>query len=129
MKLTAKQEKFDSIEKQSKSINVSAKSIKGGKRSGAGRKAGVVNKRTAAVQKAVAESGITPLDYMLSLMRAESDHEDAKVQVAREALRFEAAKAAASYVHPKLAAIEHSGGLKVAGLAEVLAGLNERRSH
>jgi hypothetical protein len=54
--------------------------------------------------------GVTPLEYMLTLMRQESDHEDPKVQVAREAMRFEAAKAAAPYVHPRLAAVEHTGG-------------------
>lgn len=42
-------------------------------------------------------------------MRQETAHEDPKVAVAREALAFEAAKAAAPYMHPRLAAIEHSG--------------------
>lgn len=53
--------------------------------------------------------GVTPLEFMLQVMRSPSDHEDAKVQVAREAMRFEAAKAAAPYIHPRLAAIEHTG--------------------
>lgn len=73
---------------------------RGGKRPGAGRKAGAPNKATAARQKAVTESGLTPLDYMLSIMRDE--------QMTTES-RFEAAKAAAPYVHPKLANVEHSG--------------------
>lgn len=46
---------------------------------------------------------------MLQVMRQETAHEDPKVAVAREALAFEAAKAAAPYMHPRLAAIEHSG--------------------
>lgn len=72
---------------------------KGGARPGAGRKKGVPNKRTAAVAKAVEESGITPLDYMLDVMRNCDD----------PAQRLDAAKAAAPYVHPKLANIEHTG--------------------
>lgn len=55
------------------------------------------------------EEGVTPLEYMLKIMRDESDHEDPKIQIAREAMRFEAAKAAAPYMHPRLAAIEHTG--------------------
>jgi len=73
---------------------------RGGKRPGAGRKVGAPNKATAARQKAVTESGLTPLDYMLSIMRDK--------QMTTES-RFEAAKAAAPYVHPKLANVEHSG--------------------
>lgn len=78
------------IEKQSKGI-------KGGKRPGAGRKAGVPNKRTAETQKAVEESGLTPLDYMLSVMRDTGQD---------EARRLAAANMAAPYVHPKLSAVE-----------------------
>lgn len=73
---------------------------RGGKRPGAGRKAGAPNRATAARQKAVTESGLTPLDYMLSIMRDEKMTTES---------RFEAAKAAAPYVHPKLANVEHSG--------------------
>lgn len=72
----------------------------GGAREGAGRKPGIPNKRTAELQKAVARAGITPLDYMLGIIRDTSiDHP----------IRLDAAKAAAPYVHPKLASIEHSG--------------------
>ncbi len=53
--------------------------------------------------------GVTPLEFMLALMRTESDHEDPRIQMSREAMRFEAAKAAAPYIHPRLAAVEHSG--------------------
>jgi hypothetical protein len=78
------------VEKQSKGI-------KGGKREGAGRKAGVPNKRTAEIQKAVEESGQTPLDYMLSVMRdAEQD----------EFRRLQAANMAAPYVHAKLSSVD-----------------------
>lgn len=84
-------------------------STRGGRRAGAGRKKGSATKRTREIADAAAANGITPLEFMLAIMNAPSDHEDAKVQVAREAMRFEAAKAAAPYVHPRLQAIEHAG--------------------
>jgi hypothetical protein len=71
--------------------------IKGGKRSGAGRKKGVPNKRTAEVQAAVEASGVTPLEYMLSIMRDEAKDE-------RD--RLHAAISAAPYVHAKLSSID-----------------------
>jgi hypothetical protein len=83
---------------------------RGGARKGAGRPAGSATKRTREIAERAMAEGVTPLEYMLTLMRQESDHEDPKVQVAREAMRFEAAKAAAPYVHPRLAAVEHTGG-------------------
>ena len=82
---------------------------RGGARKGAGRKPGSATKRTREIADKAAESGLTPLEYMLEVMRRPSDHEDEKIQLAREAMRFEAAKAAAPYVHPRLAAIEHTG--------------------
>jgi hypothetical protein len=73
---------------------------KGGARAGAGRKAGTPNKVTAELQAAVAESGETPRDYMLRVMRDPVvDHER----------RDKMAVAVAPYVHPKLAAVEHTG--------------------
>jgi hypothetical protein len=67
-----------------------------------GRKKGTPNKATAARQAEIAGSGLTPLDYMLSVMRDEQ---------ADTATRLDAAVKAAPYVHPKLATIEsrHSG--------------------
>jgi hypothetical protein len=44
---------------------------RGGKRDGAGRKPGAVNKATQEQREAVIESGLTPLDYLLSVMRDE----------------------------------------------------------
>lgn len=97
-------------EKQSKGINA----IKGGKRAGAGRKKGVPNKRTAEVQKAVEASGITPLEFMLKIMRTEpGEIEDRRVLQSIMEMRFEAAKAAAPYVHARLAAVELKGSLKL----------------
>lgn len=73
---------------------------RGGKRDGAGRKRGSPNKASIARQKQVAATGITPLDYMLTVMR------NPKAEKSR---RDEMAKAAAPYVHPKLAAKTISG--------------------
>src|SRR5205085_6055105 len=70
---------------------------KPGERRG-GRKHGTPNKATAARQAEVAASGITPLEYMLKVLRDEN---------ADPHQRFEAAKSAAPYVHPKLASIQH----------------------
>ena len=77
---------------------------RGGARPGAGRKSGAPNKRTAALQEAVAASGITPLDYMLAVMRDENNPKD---------MRLDAANKAAPFVHAKLAAVEHSGELSL----------------
>lgn len=72
---------------------------KGGLRPGAGRKPGVPNKRTAAKVAEVEASGLTPLDYLLTVLRDEALDREARV---------DAAKAAAPYVHARLAAVEHS---------------------
>ncbi len=62
-------------------------------------------------------SGITPLEYMIALMRAPKPERFKDETLADYEFRllgwrtqgFEAAKAAAPYLHPRLAAIEHSG--------------------
>ena len=72
----------------------------GGKRAGAGRKPGVPNKANAERQAEIAASGVTPLEYMLDVLRN---------PVADEKRRDWAAKEAAPYVHPKLAATELTG--------------------
>lgn len=68
----------------------------GGARPGAGRKPGTPNRATQEQRDAVAASGLTPLDYLLTVMRDEGNPTDT---------RLDAAKAAASYVHPKLSAV------------------------
>lgn len=68
-----------------------------------GRAAGVVNKKTAEVQKQVADSGMTPLEYMLEVMRDLANEP-------RE--RLSAAQAAAPYVHAKLSTIDLKADLK-----------------
>ena len=69
-----------------------------------GRPKGSPNKASIARQRAIAESGLTPLDYLLSIMRDEKED---------PAARREAAKAAAPYVHPKQSSVQMSGGLTV----------------
>jgi hypothetical protein len=69
----------------------------GGARPGAGRKPGSPNKVTAAKVAAIEASGMTPLDFMLKVMRDEDE------DMAR---RCDMAKGAAPYVHAKLASID-----------------------
>jgi hypothetical protein len=72
----------------------------GGPRTGAGRKPGAATKLNEAARIAAAEGGTMPLDYMLELLR--------NVHLPSDT-RFEAAKAAAPYVHAKLASVEMTG--------------------
>lgn len=83
------------IEKQS-----IASGHKGGKRDGAGRKRGVPNKATREMREAIKASGLTPLEYMLQVMRDENED---------EARRLHAASMAAPYVHAKLSCVEVAG--------------------
>lgn len=72
----------------------------GGSRPGAGRKPGAATAMNEEARKKALEGGISPLDYLLSVMRdTRSD----------ESKRIDAAKAAAPYVHAKLANIEVKG--------------------
>lgn len=71
---------------------------RGGTRAGAGRKSGAINRATAAQKKAVEEGGLTPLAYLLTVMR--------DVAVPRDE-RVDAANKAAPYVHAKLATVDH----------------------
>ena len=76
------------------------KMARGGRRAGAGRPPGARNKRTIArlrLAKGQLEAGIAPLEYMLSIMRDESQPQER---------RDEMAKAAAPYVHPRLNATD-----------------------
>jgi hypothetical protein len=75
-----------------------------------GRKKGTPNKATAAKEAAISESGLTPLDYLLMVMRDTGQPDD---------VRRDAAKAAAPYVHPRRAAIEHSGSIDTRPASEL----------
>lgn len=70
----------------------------GGARPGAGRPKGSPNKTDR--EKRVAATGMTPLDYMIEVLRDESNPRD---------VRLDAAHKAAPYVHPKLASVQHVG--------------------
>ena len=83
---------------------------RGGARKGAGRKKGSATKRTREIADNAAKDGITPLEYMLQVMRSEPPPGLEGPQIlSATMLRFEAAKAAAPYIHPKLSAVEHTG--------------------
>lgn len=73
---------------------------RGGSREGSGRPEGAITKRTREAAEKAMELGLTPLDYMLTVLRDEqADTKD----------RMWAAEKAAPYVHPKLANVEHTG--------------------
>lgn len=65
-----------------------------------GRQKGTPNKVTVAMRKAILEAGITPLEYMLNVMRDPTADEKRRDAMAAQA---------APYLHPKLQAITHSG--------------------
>ena len=76
---------------------------RGGPRTGAGRKTGAVSKATAARKVLIEEAskeGLTPLEFLLQVLRNPNERQD---------VRIDAAKSAAPYMHPRLAAVEHSG--------------------
>lgn len=78
---------------------------RGGARPGAGRKKGQLNKLTEERVRHIARAaadGITPLEVLLRSMRSAWDE-----QRTQDAVAY--AIAAAPYVHPRLAAVEHSG--------------------
>jgi hypothetical protein len=65
-----------------------------------GRSKGTPNKATAAKERAIAASGLTPLEFMLAALRDEDKTFD---------VRMDAAKAAAPYVHPRRAPVDSDG--------------------
>jgi len=92
----------------------------GGSRKGSGRKAGATTKKTREIANKLAESDeITPLEYMLNVMRTTDDDLKAqyekgdidaieyatklKMQIQR---RDNAAEKAATFLHPRLASIQ-----------------------
>jgi hypothetical protein len=77
---------------------------RGGPRPGAGRPKGTPNKKTAELRAKVEAEGVTPLDFLLGVMRDDAEDMDR---------RIECAKAAAQYVHPKLSSIEANVSARV----------------
>ena len=105
-------------------IQTNSNAGRGGARKGAGRKVGSKTAKTREIAVKAAAEGITPLEFMLQMMRQDSDHEDPKIQAQREAMRFEAAKACAPYIHPRLSSVEMNADVTVRSLAQELAELN-----
>jgi hypothetical protein len=99
--------------------NNQANQAHGGKRPNAGRKAGTGNKSNEIARRKAAETGETPLEYMLRVMR-DSGVEDDR--------RDDMAKAAASYVHSKLASTTLTGADGGNLVVEVLDLTNAARS-
>jgi hypothetical protein len=62
-----------------------------------GRRSGTPNRATVAKAAEIAASGLTPLDFLIATMR------DEQLDLA---VRIDAAKAVAPYVHPKLSAVD-----------------------
>ncbi len=89
---------------------------RGGKRDNAGRKPGEPNKATQEQRDKIAASGLTPLDYMLNLLRDEATPADR---------RDWAAEKAAPFVHARLASIEAKHDVTDA-LADLLKAVDGR---
>jgi hypothetical protein len=100
----------------------SSKSKRGGARKNAGRKKGATTTRTREIAEKVlsrAKKGGTPLEVMLKVMtglmnaaeaaKKSKDPDEKKAAVKLMLLASKAASDAAPYVHPRLAAIEHTG--------------------
>lgn len=84
--------------------------LQGGSRKGSGRKPGALTKASSAMAAKCYAEGITPLEYMLQILRKEPAKDaDPIVRAATNAMRFEAAKAAAPYMHARLASTEVTG--------------------
>jgi len=82
----------------------------GGRRAGSGRKKSGTNRLDTKARQQAMESGISPLDYMLSIMRNPDS---------TAAQKMEAAKAAAPYVHARLAHIERKEDVSVSFVARL----------
>lgn len=65
-----------------------------------GRQKGTRNKKTQELLESVKEEGLTPMEFLLKVMRDEDEEMDR---------RMDAAKHVAPYVHPRLASVEHTG--------------------
>jgi len=115
-------------------MKTSSESRRGGARSGAGRKPGIANQRTREIADKAAASGVTPLEFMLDVMRKPyPEGADALAKAQADGLRLDAAKAAAPYIHPRLGNVDSpvrigplTGELADQGRT-VLAALSEGR--
>src|SRR5215203_4698940 len=82
----------------------------GGRRAGSGRKRSGANRLDTKARQHALESGLSPLEFMLAILRNEANS---------DAVRMEAAKAAAPYVHARLAHIERKTEATVSFVARL----------
>jgi hypothetical protein len=73
--------------------------MRGGRRVGAGRKAGAQNLVTQKLREQIMKEGITPLEFLLAIMRDSEQPFN---------VRLEAARIVAPFLHPRLQSIEHT---------------------
>ena len=85
----------------------------GGARPGAGRKKGGANRINDEARKKALDDGLSPLEYLLGVMR------DIRQDDAR---RLDAAKAAAPYVHARLANVAVAGEID----SKITVNINKR---
>lgn len=101
----------------------------------AGRPKGALGKTTRAIAERVAKEGVTPLEVLTQIMRErwtfyqqelKKPLEGRDVQALAKAVEgaILAAEKAAPYMHPKLAAIEHSGEVEHSYVARTPAVSN-----
>lgn len=86
----------------------------GGARKGAGRPLGTANAKTREIADKAAKEGVTPLEYMLEVMR-NATHD--------LPVRLDAAKSAAPYIHAKLQSVTLRGDKE--SPLEVALGLSD----
>lgn len=87
---------------------------RGGNRGGAGRPKGAQNRRTKEIAEAITKTGITPLEYMMKVMR------DPKADRSR---RDDMARAAAPYMHPRLQTMTVQGDPTAPLTIQVVTGI------
>ena len=82
----------------------------GGRREGAGRKPGRQLTKTQLIAAEVREAGVSPLEVQLRTMRAlwaaATDSAGAVINIEKASLACSIARDCASYVHPRLAAVD-----------------------
>ncbi len=87
--------------------------MRGGRRAGSGRKPGTLNQKTRKIAEGALKRGLSPLEYLLQVMR---DPE------APLTARLDAAKSAAAFCHPRLSAVEHRGDPGMPIVIQMLRG-------
>jgi hypothetical protein len=102
-------------------------SMHGGKREGAGRRKGARSRASAMREQFIAQTGATPVDIMVNIMRCafdmaqrelkQDEPNEAKVKWAF-GLALESAHRAAPFAHPRFSAVDHSATLDASKLTQ-----------